>query len=454
MLKKLNQYLSTYFGRGNIRSQKLKKNVAWSFGIKGFSILLGLIKVPILLNYLDAEKYGVWLTIASIIMWVQHFDLGLGHGLRNKFAEALAKKENERAVGLVSTAYFSMATIMVFLFLLLLPIIYYLDWNNILNVTSINIGELRNTVMVVFGLFIFRFVFHLITVILKADQRPALSDAFLPAASFLSLILVIILKYFIQDSLFWASIAMALPPALVLFIGNIYFFKKNYNNFSPKISRYNKIYLKDIYSLGFKFFLGQLLSLVMFSSSNFILTKVVNPEEVTVYNIARTYFNLPLTFFMIILTPFWSAITEAYVKDELTWIKSNMKKLRNIAILFSGGLIIMLFLSDFAYKIWVGDKVTIPFQLSIIFTFYNIYILFLSPYNYFLNGVGKLNLGLWLGAFKIIFFLPVAIFFVKLWGAAGLVVALILINSLPNLIFNIIQYNKIINKTAKGIWNR
>lgn len=454
MIKNFKQHIYSFFNRGNLRTQKLKKNVLQSFGIKGISIVLGLIKLPILLNYLNAEKYGVWLTIASIIMWVQNFDLGLGHGLRNKFAEALAKNDKDKAVGLVSTAYFSMAAIMVVVFVVLLPVVYFLDWNSILNVTSINKEELRNTVIIVLFLFICRFVFQLITVILKADQRPAVSDIFLPAASALSLIFVVFLKNFVQDSLLWASIAMAFPPALVLIGGNIYFFTREYKSFIPKIKQFNKIYLKDIYSLGFKFFLGQLLALVMFSSSNFILTKVVNPEEVTLYNVARTYYNLPLTIFMIILTPFWSAITEAYVKDDTMWIKSNMKQLKNIAILFSGGLLLMLLLSDFAFKIWIGDKVTIPLQLSVIFTIYNIIVLFLSPYNYFLNGVGKLNLGLRIAIFKIIAFLPVAISLVKIFGAAGLVIALILVNSVPNLLFNTLQYKKVINKTAKGIWNR
>ena len=68
--------------------------------------------------------------------------------------------------------------------------------------------------------------------------------------------------------------------------------------------------------------------------------------------------------------------------------------------------------------------------------------------------MGKLNLGLRIALFKILAFLPVAIFFVNHFGAKGLVLALIVINSLPNMIFNIIQYKKIINKTAKGIWNQ
>jgi O-antigen/teichoic acid export membrane protein len=428
--------------------------VGASFIIKGVSIVLGLVKIPILLTYLDSDKYGVWLTIASIIMWVQHFDLGLGHGLRNKFAEALAIGDKKRAKGLVSTAYISMTAIMLFLFIVLLPVVYVLDWNSILNVDVISLSELRHTVAIVLLMFASRFVFQLITIILKADQRPAISDVFLPLASLISLVIVVVLKYFVEDSLFWASAAIALPPVLVLIFGNIYFFKKDYSYCKPAVNEYNKTFLKDIYSLGLKFFVGQMLMIIMFQSSNLILIKIVNPEEVTIFNIAKTYFHLPLTFFMIILTPYWSAITEAYVKDEYEWIKRSMYQLKKIAVLFSGGLILMLLLSDFAFKIWIGDKIAIPFDLCIAFTIYNIIVLFLSPYNIFINGVGKLNLGLRIAVYKSITFLPVAIYFVKIYGAIGLVIALFIVNSLPNVIFNITQYKKIINRTAKGIWNR
>jgi O-antigen/teichoic acid export membrane protein len=453
-LNKIILSILNFFNKGNSRSVRLKKNIGISFIIKGLSILLGLIKVPILLSYLDSEKYGVWLTIASIIMWVQHFDLGLGHGLRNKFAESLAKNDTHKAIGLVSTAYFSMAGLMLVLLLILLPIVSILNWNEILNVSTISGVELKKTVIIVLVMFVIRFVFQLITVVLKADQRPAISDMFLPIASFVSLFLIFIVKFFVNDSLFWASTIMAVPPVLVLMIGNIYFFKKDYKTYSPSIRHYKSVYLKDIYSLGLKFFVAQVLSLIMFSSSNLILSKIVNPQEVTIYNIARTYFNLPLTFFMIILTPYWSAITEAFVKNDFEWIKTNMNKLKIIALLFTLGLILMLIFSKIAFKFWVGDKVLIPFYLSIAFTIYNIIVLFLSPYNFFLNGVGKLDLGLRVAIFKITAFLPLAILLVNFYGAIGLVVTLVIVNSLPNLIFNTLQYKKIINRTAKGIWNK
>jgi O-antigen/teichoic acid export membrane protein len=413
-----------------------------------------MISVPILLSYLNAEKYGVWLTISSIVMWVHHFDLGLGHGLRNKFAEALANKDTLRAKNLVSTAYVSMSILMSIILIITIPLVMISNWNKILNVDTIDNSELIKSVLLVLIIFILRFIFQLISVILKADQRPAISDAFLPIGSTITLILVLLLRYFVPDSLFVACAVIAVPQMLILALSNFYFFKTQYKQYRPSIKYFGKKYLKDIYSLGLKFFIGQLAVLIIFNSHNFILIQVVNPEEVTVFNIAKKLFSLPLTYFMIVLTPYWSAITEAYTKDELGWIKSNMNKLLKLGLFISLGIVIMLIFSPFLYKIWIGDRVSIPFKLSLIFAVYNIGTIFLAPFTHFINGVGKLSLGIRVVIFKMVVFLPVSIFLTNKFGAMGLVFGMLIVNLMPNIMFETLQYKKIITRTATGIWNR
>lgn len=456
MLSRLisNSFIVRFINKGHPRSQKIKKNISASFILKGISIIISLINVPILLSYLNAEKYGVWLTISSIVMWVQHFDLGLGHGLRNRFAEALANKDTDRAKGLVSTAYFSMSVMMLTILIITIPLVILSNWNKILNVDTISNSELIKSVLLVLVIFILRFIFQLISVILKADQRPAISEAYLPIGSSISLFLVLLLRYFVPDSLFIACAIIAAPQMLILALSNIYFFKTQYKKYRPSIKFFSKKYLKDIYSLGLKFFVGQLAALIMFSSHNFIIAKVINPTEVTIFNIAKRLFGLPLIYFMIILTPYWSAITEAYTKDEFGWIKSSMNKLLKLGIVISLGIVLMLIFSPFLYKIWIGNRVSIPFKLSLIFAVYNIGVVFLAPFTHFINGVGKLSLGIRVVIFKIVAFLPVSIFLTNKFGAMGLVLGMLIVNLVPNIFISTIQYKKIINRTATGIWNR
>ena len=106
--------IENFFTKGNKRSLVVKKNMIGSIFIKGISILIQLILVPLTLGYLSQELYGIWLTISSIMLWLNFFDVGLTLGLKNKLSEALARNEIEKGKCLVSTTYI----VMILIFLL------------------------------------------------------------------------------------------------------------------------------------------------------------------------------------------------------------------------------------------------------------------------------------------------------------------------------------------------
>jgi O-antigen/teichoic acid export membrane protein len=94
-----------YINKGNDRSVNALKNILASLLIRGCSISISLGLVPLTIHYVNPTGYGVWITLSSIIGWFSFFDIGFGHGLRNKFAEALATGQNELARIYVSTTY-------------------------------------------------------------------------------------------------------------------------------------------------------------------------------------------------------------------------------------------------------------------------------------------------------------------------------------------------------------
>jgi len=68
--------ISNFF-KGHERSVKAKKNIIASFGIKGISIIVGFLMVRVVLDYLDQTKYGIWLTLTSLLTWFSFFEIGL-----------------------------------------------------------------------------------------------------------------------------------------------------------------------------------------------------------------------------------------------------------------------------------------------------------------------------------------------------------------------------------------
>jgi len=194
------------FFSGHERSIKAKKNILGSFLLKGISIVISLLLVPLTIDYLNPTKYGIWITLMSVIAWFNFFDIGLGNGLRNKFATAKAEGKDELARTYISTTYAIISIISVLLFILFFIVNQFLDWGKILNTTT-DLIELEKLVFIVFSVFCLQFIIKLINVVFIADQRPAMSSAINTFASLISLITVFVLMKTSEGSLLYLGAA-------------------------------------------------------------------------------------------------------------------------------------------------------------------------------------------------------------------------------------------------------
>ena len=155
----------------------------------------------------------------------------------------------------------------------------------------------------------------------------------------------------------------------------------------------------------------------------------------------------------IILTPYWSAVTDAVAKKDYTWLKNSMRKLNILSGVMTLILIGALLISPFVYKLWIGDKLTIPFSLSLIISLYLIQQVIVMPFSTFINGFGKLKLGMYILPMKIILYIPLAYFLGEKFGAFGVVLSMLLIQ-LTSLVIEPIHVFKLVNQKASGIWNK
>ena len=112
-----------------------------------------------------------------------------------------------------------------------------------------------------------------------------------------------------------------------------------------------------------------------------------------------------------------------------------------------------LFMSPTIFKWWVGPNINIPFSLSIAMTVYIIAYGWQTIHVYFLNGIGKIRLQLYLLVVSGLINIPIAIFFGKRIGLAGITLSNTILFIILGILFSI-QVKKIINRNAKGIWNK
>ncbi|MDP4276311.1 MAG: MATE family efflux transporter [Bacteroidota bacterium] len=441
---------------GSDRTAIVKKNILGSLAIKGLSILASLVLVPITIKLLNQEKYGIWMTIFSIVSWFNMMDLGIGNGFRNKFAEALAIGNKLLAKEYMQTFYSAMAVIACCLFVLYSIIHPFLNWRHILNLPSLFDENINLIVWSVFALLFVQLYIKNISTILLSLQKTTTSNLLSLLGNIGALLLIFILQRLRLVSLFSIALAFMIAPILVFLISTVIVFNGQLKEYKPKlVALPKKKYLDDLIVLGLKFFFIQLTTIVLFSSSNILITQLYGPAEVTPYNVAFRLFSSVQVVFTIIVTPFWSAFTEANAQNDYGWIQKAIHKLFTVWGLFSIGIILLWGLSPYLFKIWVGSDICIPIGLSLQFAFFVIISTLSSIYSFYLGGIGKLSMSLYGAIFQFIITIPLAIFLAKglNFNTTGIIMA-INISLLIPILFLALQTSKNIHHNAHGIWNK
>lgn len=435
------------------RTKNITKHVLLSFIYKGGSILASFLLVPLTINYLDTENYGIWLTLSSFIAWFSFFDIGLGNGLRNKFAEAKAKGDMTLARGYVSSAYFTIGAVSLGLILIFTPLNFFIDWTKVFNTSPSLQKDLSLLMPIVFGFFCLQLVVKLITTIYTADQHHSMQGKINFYIQVGSLLLIWIMTKTSESSLLVFGTIFSIFPVTILLGLNWFAFNKRYQNFKPSLSLWKKEYLKDIFGLGFSFFVLQMTWIIITSTDNFIISLLFSPKDVVPYFLSLKLFTASTMFFTIIVSPYWSTFTDAYVKMDFDWIKKSMEQLNKITQLFSILCVFLLLFSNYLYTFWIGNEIDVPFLLSTLVCIYTILIICLTPYNYFINGTGKIRMQLIQTTVMAIVNIPISVFFALNFnlGINGIIIGTI-ICLIPGVILSRIQYQKLINNNASGIW--
>lgn len=444
--------IQKYISSGSGRSVKAKKNIIASFFNKGVAIIISLLIVPITINYLNTEQYGVWLTLSSIVSWIAFFDIGLGHGFRNKFAEAKACGNSILARKYVSTTYACLSIVFSIVLVLVLIINPFIDWASILKISTPN-DLLRYVVgILVFGVAV-SFVLNVSTIMLSADQKPALASIISTIGQAAALLVIFILTLSTNGDMKLIAIASSWVPCLVVFLCSLYLFKHQYSEYAPSRHFVDFSLARDIIFLGGKFFIIQISMLVIFQMVNIIISRVLGPDMVTVYNVTYKYFSVSLMVFNIILTPFWSAFTDAYTQQDFDWMKHIKRKLIKTwfaVVIINFGLLLF---SPLFFKFWLKETVSIPLSVSISMCIYICVLSYSTMYMTLLNGIGKVTIQMVVYVVCAFISLPLSYFLCGIYGIVGILLVLSAVYFIQS-IFARRQLSLLLNGEVAGLWNK
>lgn len=437
----------------NERTELVKKNIAAGVIIKGISIIASLLLVPLTIGYISSEIYGIWLTLSSIIHWISFFDIGFGNGLRNKLCEALAINDFEKGKIYTSTTYFVIATIFIPIAIISFFTASCINWASILNVSQNYNPNLIEVAQILFITFSVQIILKLIQSVSLAYQLNALASLVDCSSNVLCLIAIYLMSVVLVPDLKAIAWAFSLSPLIVLTVFSLILYLSKFKRVAPSIRFIDIKQSAEIFNLGGSFFLIQIATLILYQMINIIISRVCGPDYVTQYNIAYKYLTTAMIIITIVVAPIWSAFTDAYIKEDAVWMNRIYQKLTKMFIITCIGVCFLILLSPFVYKVWIGDKVSVEFSTTALVGVYTIIGVFGQINSSILNGIGKIRFQLVYSVVIMIIFIPIALFLGRMCGINGILIAMILVN-VPGVYFGRYQVLHLINRTAKGIWNK
>lgn len=436
------------------RSKKAIKNIILSLSAKFFSILSSLLIVPLTINYVNPTQYGIWLTLSSVIGWIGFFDLGLGNGFRNKFAAAVARGDEQLARQYLSTTYFAITLIVSFVFVIVYAINGFVDWCDVLNIESAYSEELHLIFIILSAFFCLNMVMNIFGTMLIADQNPGYSSVISGVGQLFSLLAIYILTKTTSGSLTNLATYYAGVPCMTMLLVSVFAFGfTRYRKYRPSFSLVKISLIKDILNLGAQFFLIYFCIIAIFQIVNIVITREVGPEGVTIYNVAKRYYNILYMAISISLMPIWSAFTDAYVQNDFQWMRATLKKFEKFYLIAVVVAFLMLIISPYFFKLWIGDSVDVPLLVTI-----SVMLMVLSQalggiYMHMINGIGFVRIQTIAYIAIAIVSWPLMTVGARLFGIAGV----LLVPTFTYFIqafFGKIQIQKILSNTAVGIWKK
>jgi O-antigen/teichoic acid export membrane protein len=419
--------------------------MVWKF----FNLLFIYLTVPLLLNYLGVEYYGVWATIFTILNAAYFMDLGISLGVKNKLTESLAKNDFLAAKIYVSTAYFSISFVVGIVLLLALFIILYFDMQSVFN-TSISERELKLTLILSSILVMFSVVLNIYKSLLNAVQESSKVELAMAIYQGLIVLQIFLLPKIINHSLVVVGLMYGVTNIFIAIIFSIIFFKNN-KQLLPSFTYFKKDRIKEILGLGANFFIIQIALIIILTTDNIIITYLIGPSATATYSIVGKVFQPFIIISTFVFTPLWTLYTNAYYNNDYIWIENTFVRLNKLFILLIFVLIALYFNFDWIIKLWIPKPLMYSKVLLICFSLFVLIKIFGDIYMTFLNGIGKIKLQMWLFVFAALINIPLSVFFVKYlnFGVKGVILATCMSLLVLSITMPIQAYKVLKNKSTK-----
>lgn len=351
-------------------------------------ISTSLITVPLTLKYLGNERFGLWMTISSVLAMAAFADFGVGNGVLNTVASAFGRDDVEGIRKAVSSGFAILNTIATVLALLFVTIYPFVSWADFFRVVSpparAEAGPALAVFAVCFVLNISMDVVQRVQLGLQQGYRYGLWQLCGSAAGFIGVLGGIWLRV----SLPILVVAIAGAPTFAAALNAIHFFGFVRPDLRPSKNSVSRDVIFQITRLGGLFFILQMVVAVSFSADNFIIARMLGAVNVAEYSIPQRMFAIITMMSSMLTAPLWPAYGEAISRGDMAWVRRTLgRSLLIVLIVSTVAAVLLLLSSQSIIHWWVGPRIHPPFLLLLGIAIWTIVNCCGNALAVFLNGV-------------------------------------------------------------------
>ena len=294
--------------------------------------LFGIISVPLLINYLGKEGYGLMLAVTSILSWTYLSDLGVSLAAKNGLISAFANKDEEIGSAYITTAMVIISILSFVLLITFLSVWRVIPWDLFFKLNSESYrAVIKPLILISFLLIIIKMPLCLVGVIFSSAQREYYYSIFVAigiAFSFIFILIsiknkfdIVVLSAFRQGA--------ALVPLIILWLLALRYkfkwLKIRFSLLSFKI-------FSDMFKSSLSFFSVQISMILLYQLDYFLVNWLLGTSTVPEYSLPVMLFTYANTFVSMLVMPLWPAFGDALHKGEVLWVKKIFRRILVIAM--------------------------------------------------------------------------------------------------------------------------
>lgn len=291
---------------------------------KGISVLAVVFYVSWTLPYLGEQRFGIWMTLSSIVLFISVFsDLGLGSSLVNQVAFSKTHSGSKGVKEQTSSAFFTLVIMSVIMggtfFFLSGPITQFIG--KTVNEASV-MRELELGLYYLIGLFFIGLPFITIEKTLEGLQLSYVSALCTMVGGIISLVII----YFITERklgipyLIIGTIGVQSFLRIIFFLVTFYF---KYNEFSPSLKLINLESAQKLIKSGIIFFILNIFNVLAFQVDSLLISGSLGVEYVSMFSLMQKLVSVSF-FFWFYTVALWPAFADAYSKGDNLWIHKTI----------------------------------------------------------------------------------------------------------------------------------